>query len=70
QTLSYGELAALAQNPTAHRAAASAIARNPFAIAIPCHRVLRASGGVGRYGWGASKKAWLLHHEKTNAANC
>ncbi|MDR0665401.1 MAG: methylated-DNA--[protein]-cysteine S-methyltransferase [Helicobacteraceae bacterium] len=67
RTLSYGSLAALAGNPKAYRAAACAVSRNPFAIAIACHRVLHASGGVGAYGWGASKKAWLLNHEKINA---
>ena len=61
--LSYKALAALAGNPKAHRAAASAVAKNRFAIAIPCHRVVHASGGVGAYGWGPAKKAWLLHHE-------
>ena len=61
--LSYGELAALAGRAKAHRAAAAAVARNPFAVAIPCHRIVHASGGVGAYGWGPAKKAWLLHHE-------
>lgn len=61
--LTYGELAALAGNPKAHRAAASAVAKNPFAVAIGCHRVVHSTGGVGRYGWGPAKKAWLLHHE-------
>ncbi|MDR1912799.1 MAG: methylated-DNA--[protein]-cysteine S-methyltransferase [Helicobacteraceae bacterium] len=62
--LTYGELAALAGRAKAFRAAASAMANNKFAIAIPCHRVVHKSGGIGAYGWGASKKAWLLHHEK------
>ncbi|MDR1451022.1 MAG: methylated-DNA--[protein]-cysteine S-methyltransferase [Helicobacteraceae bacterium] len=66
--LTYGDLAALAGNAKAYRAAASAIANNPFAIAVPCHRIVPKSGGVGAYGWGASKKAWLLHHEAINCA--
>ncbi|MDR0747750.1 MAG: methylated-DNA--[protein]-cysteine S-methyltransferase [Helicobacteraceae bacterium] len=62
--LTYGDLAELAGNKNAYRAAASAVSHNPFAIAVPCHRVVHKSGGVGAYGWGASKKAWLLHHEE------
>lgn len=61
--LSYGELARLAGRERAHRAAAAAVAQNPFAVAIACHRVVHASGGVGAYRWGRAKKAWLLHHE-------
>lgn len=64
-TLSYSELAALAGNAKAHRAAATAVAKNRYLIAVPCHRVLHKSGGVGRYGAGKEKKAWLLHHERT-----
>ena len=61
--LSYQALAQLAGHPKAHRAAAAAVARNRFAVAIACHRVVHASGGVGAYRWGPAKKAWLLHHE-------
>ncbi|MDR3162270.1 MAG: methylated-DNA--[protein]-cysteine S-methyltransferase [Helicobacteraceae bacterium] len=61
--LTYGDLAELAGNKNAYRAAASAVSHNPFAIAVPCHRVVHKSGGVGAYGWGTAKKAWLLHHE-------
>lgn len=62
-TLTYSELAALAGNPKAFRAAATAMAKNNYLIAVPCHRVLHKSGGVGNYGAGSDKKAWLLHHE-------
>src|SRR4029077_6912507 len=48
--LPYGEVAAEAGNPRAHRAAGSALARNPIPIVIPCHRVLRSGGLVGNYG--------------------
>jgi methylated-DNA-[protein]-cysteine S-methyltransferase len=49
ETVSYGELAALAGRPRAARAAGSLCARNPFAIVVPCHRVVGASG-LGGYG--------------------
>lgn len=47
--ISYGELAAQAGSPGAARAAGSACAQNPFPVLIPCHRVVPAHGGVGRY---------------------
>ena len=31
---------------------------------VPCHRVLRADGRLGGYGWGTHRKAWLLSHEQ------
>jgi alkylated DNA nucleotide flippase Atl1 len=33
------------------------------ALIVPCHRVLRADGRLGGYGWGVHRKAWLLGHE-------
>lgn len=49
ETVSYGELAALAGHPGAHRAAGTFCAGNRFAIVLPCHRVV-ASAGLGGYG--------------------
>lgn len=61
--LTYGEVAAEAGSPRAHRAAGSALARNPIPIVIPCHRVLRAGGVIGNYGGGPEMKASLLQLE-------
>jgi methylated-DNA-[protein]-cysteine S-methyltransferase len=61
--LTYGEVAAEAGNPRAHRAAGSALARNPIPIVIPCHRVLRSGGVIGNYGGGPEMKARLLQME-------
>ena len=47
--VTYGELAARAGRPRAHRAAGSFCARNRFGLVVPCHRVL-AAGGLGGYG--------------------
>ena len=66
--LTYGEVAAEAGNPRAHRAAGSALARNPIPIVIPCHRVLRSGGVVGNYGGGPEMKARLLQMEGALAA--
>ncbi len=49
ETVTYGELAALAGRPRAPRTAGSFCARNRFALVVPCHRVV-AAGGLGGYG--------------------
>lgn len=49
ETVTYGELAALAGSPGAARAAGSFCARNRFAIVVPCHRVV-GSTSLGGYG--------------------
>jgi methylated-DNA-[protein]-cysteine S-methyltransferase len=45
------------------RAAGSACARNPVALIVPCHRVVRTDGSLGGFGWGLPLKRWLLDHE-------
>ncbi|MFN2496735.1 MAG: methylated-DNA--[protein]-cysteine S-methyltransferase [Pseudonocardiaceae bacterium] len=62
--VSYTELAAKAGRPRAVRAAASACARNPAALFVPCHRVLRGDGSLGGFRWGLPAKRWLLAHEQ------
>lgn len=66
ETRSYGQLAVRAGRPGAARAAGSAMARNPFVLLVPCHRVVPASGGIGNYGAGdgSRMKARLLAWEK------
>src|SRR5205807_6715151 len=49
ETVTYGELAALAGRPNAQRAAGSFCARNRFGLVVPCHRVV-AADGLGSYG--------------------
>jgi O-6-methylguanine DNA methyltransferase len=64
EVVTYGELAALAGHPNAHRAAGSFCARNRFAIVMPCHRVV-AANGVGPYGsLGTGYKRRLLELER------
>jgi len=38
-------------------------ARNPVALAIPCHRVIGTDGSLTGYGGGLDRKRWLLEHE-------
>ena len=59
-TITYTELAARAGAPRAVRAAARAMATNLVPLLLPCHRIVPAGGGVGRYGWGSDVKAALL----------
>jgi methylated-DNA-[protein]-cysteine S-methyltransferase len=63
QMVTYGALADRAGNPRAHRAAATACARNPVPIFVPCHRVVPAGGGIGDYGGGPERKRALLELE-------
>lgn len=60
---SYKELAFAAGHPTAHRAVGTAVGRNPLAILIPCHRVIRSDGSMGNYTGGVHLKASLLEIE-------
>lgn len=59
-TVSYAELARLAGRPAAVRAAASGCAQNPVPVVVPCHRVVRADGTIGRYRGGQAAKSTLL----------
>ncbi|MGH9190313.1 MAG: methylated-DNA--[protein]-cysteine S-methyltransferase [Acidimicrobiales bacterium] len=69
RTVSYGEMAALAGTPGGARAVGQAVRRNPFAIVVPCHRVLAAGGGLGGFsaGGGVVTKLRLLSIEGARA---
>jgi len=63
ETVTYGELAALAGHPNAQRAAGTFCARNRFPLFVPCHRVV-AADGLGSYGsLGLEYKRRLLELE-------
>jgi methylated-DNA-[protein]-cysteine S-methyltransferase len=66
-TVSYGELAHMAGYPRAARAVGSVMAQNPIPIVVPCHRVIRSDGSLGRYGTDPGWKERLLAHERSNA---
>jgi AraC family transcriptional regulator of adaptative response/methylated-DNA-[protein]-cysteine methyltransferase len=63
ETRSYSEIARAVGNPRGARAVARACAENPAAVVIPCHRVIEASGALGGYGGGVSRKRALLERE-------
>jgi methylated-DNA-[protein]-cysteine S-methyltransferase len=66
-TMSYGEVAAWAGAPGAARAVGQALGNNPFAIVVPCHRVLAAGGRIGGFSanGGITTKRRLLAIEGT-----
>jgi methylated-DNA-[protein]-cysteine S-methyltransferase len=66
QTLSYGDIALRLGSPGAARAVGQALGRNPFAIIVPCHRVLAAGGKVGGFtaSGGTTTKLLLLALER------
>lgn len=59
----YGEIARQLGNSTASRAVGTAIGKNPIAFLIPCHRVIQASGKLGGYMWGTTRKTSLIGWE-------
>lgn len=62
QTRTYGEVATQLGDPSASRAVGQALGANPFAIIVPCHRVLAAGGRSGGFsaGGGVSTKLRIL----------
>jgi methylated-DNA-[protein]-cysteine S-methyltransferase len=60
---SYGALAEAIRAPGAARAVGSALARNPFPLIIPCHRVVKSDGRSGQFGGGSEAKKTLLQLE-------
>lgn len=67
--LNYKEIATHIGQPGASRAVGTAIAANPIALLIPCHRVVPASGGAGNYRWGSDRKLALLEAEQVEGSN-
>ncbi len=61
--VSYKDVASYLGQPKAFRAVASAIAMNPIAYLIPCHRVIAKSGKIHQYRWGAARKKALIGWE-------
>lgn len=64
ETRTYGEIAAAVGSPKAARAVGMANHQNPILIAVPCHRVIGADGGLVGYGSGLDMKQALLRLER------
>jgi methylated-DNA-[protein]-cysteine S-methyltransferase len=65
-TVTYGELARAAGSPRSARAVGQAMAKNPFPIVVPCHRVVTSAGSPGGFSafGGAKTKLLLLARER------
>ncbi len=61
----YSQVAKAIGKPSAIRAVANAIGKNPYPIKIPCHRVIRTDGSIGGYSaqGGVRMKKSLLKNE-------
>jgi len=63
----YSGIAAHINNPKASRAVGSAVADNPVAFLIPCHRVIKSNGETGQYHWGSQRKSAMIGWEASKA---
>jgi len=64
QTRTYSQIALAIGAPNAVRAVGSACGKNPLAVVVPCHRVVRGDGALGGYRWGLARKRKLLAKER------
>lgn len=65
--VAYNALAEAAGRPRAVRAVGNALARNPMAYLIPCHRVIRQTGAFNTYRWGLERRKALVGWEAAMA---
>ena len=63
QTTTYGAIAKRLGEPATAQEVAAACASNRHAVAIPCHRVIKADGSISGYRWGVARKRALLARE-------
>lgn len=61
--ISYSGIAEKIGRPNSYRAVANAVANNPVAFLIPCHRVIKKLGEIGEYRWGATRKMAIIGWE-------
>jgi len=59
----YAAIAKLVGRPKAVRAVGNALNKNPYAPAVPCHRVVKSDGSLGGFAGGVKKKKFLLEKE-------
>jgi AraC family transcriptional regulator of adaptative response/methylated-DNA-[protein]-cysteine methyltransferase len=63
----YSSVAKAIHQPGASRAVGSAVGDNPVAFLIPCHRVIKSTGEIGQYHWGATRKTAMIGWEAAKA---
>jgi methylated-DNA-[protein]-cysteine S-methyltransferase len=57
------KLIAKAMGCRAYRAVGTAVGNNPYAPIVPCHRVVKTDGTVGKFGGGSKRKIAILRRE-------
>jgi AraC family transcriptional regulator of adaptative response/methylated-DNA-[protein]-cysteine methyltransferase len=63
QTITYGQIAKALPLPATAQDVGAACAANVLAVAIPCHRVVKADGSISGYRWGVQRKRKLINLE-------
>ncbi len=63
ETITYGEIAKALPLPATAQEVGAACAANVLAVAIPCHRVVKADGSISGYRWGVWRKRKLIDRE-------
>jgi len=64
KVVSYKQIAQAIGRPNAYRAVGNALKKNPLPMLIPCHRVIRSDGDIGKYAFGGKvRKRELLKKE-------
>jgi AraC family transcriptional regulator of adaptative response/methylated-DNA-[protein]-cysteine methyltransferase len=63
ETVTYGEIAKSLAFPATAQDVGAACAANRLAVAIPCHRVVKADGSISGYRWGVERKRKLINRE-------
>jgi AraC family transcriptional regulator of adaptative response/methylated-DNA-[protein]-cysteine methyltransferase len=69
QLSTYGNIAGQLHTPKASQAVGSAVASNPVAFLIPCHRVIQSTGIFGQYHWGSIRKTAMIGWEAAKVSN-
>ena len=63
ETITYGEIAKALPLPATAQEVGAACAANVLAVAVPCHRVVKADGSISGYRWGVHRKRKLINGE-------
>ncbi len=65
----YGELARAVGLTNGQRAIGRIMNKNPYPVIVPCHRVIKSTGKIGRYAWGEKIKTNMLSKEGVKIKN-
>lgn len=69
KVVSYQKLAIKIGSENLQRVVGNAMSKNPFLILVPCHRVIRSDGSLGKFSLGIGFKEWLLKLEGVEVLN-